>query len=158
MATWSIVYVHISLHIFKMYVLVAFQDFIEYFSCILLYFVLYVCLFVCLFICIVPIVFILFLPIVIYSFTTAVKWYIEPYLRLLSFFSAPGPSLYWLVQLWRDRGWAQVHSGKMYREQHQLEKRRGRLFGESKDHQTLWCCCCSDGIWRGRTGKRCGWE
>ena len=86
MATWSIVYVHISLHIFKMYVLVAFQDFIEYFSCILLYFVLYVCLFVCLFICIVPIVFRLFLPIVIYSFTTAVKWYIEPYLRLLSFF------------------------------------------------------------------------
>ena len=33
-----------------MYVLVAFQDFIEYFSCILLYFVLYVCLFVCLFV------------------------------------------------------------------------------------------------------------
>ena len=155
MATWSIVHVHTYLHIFKIYVLVALQDFIKDLPCIFHYFVLYACLFIC----IVPIVSILFLPIVIYSFISAMKWYIEPYLRLLSiFFSAPGPSLYWLVQLWRDRGWAQVHSGKMYREQHQLEKRRGRFFGESKDHQTLWCRCCSDGIWRGRTGKGCRWE
>lgn len=156
MATWSIVYVHISLHIFKMYVLVAFQDFIEYFSCILLYFVLYVCLFVYMH-CSYRL-HIVFAHCNLQFYHCSEVIYRAVLTVIVIFFSAPGPSLYWLVQLWRDRGWAQVHSGKMYREQHQLEKRRGRLFGESKDHQTLWCCCCSDGIWRGRTGKRCGWE
>lgn len=152
MATWSIVHVHTYLHIFKIYVLVAFQDFIKDLPCIFHYFVLYACLFMC----IVPVVFILFLPNVILQFYHCSEVIVLTV--IVNFFSAPGPSLYWLVQLWRNRGWAQMHSGKMYREQHQLEKRRGRFFGESKDHQTLWCCCCSDGIWRGRTGKGCGWE
>ena len=80
MATWSIVHVHTYLHIFKIYVLVAFQDFIKDLPCIFHYFVLYACLFIW----IVPIVSIL--PIVIYSLITAVKWYIEPYLQLLSIF------------------------------------------------------------------------
>ena len=82
MTTWSIVHVLTYVHIFKIYVLVAFQDFIKDLPGIFHYFVWYACLFIS----IVPFDFILFLPNVIYSFTIAVKWYIEPYLRLLSNF------------------------------------------------------------------------
>lgn len=154
MATWSIVHVHTYLHIFKIYVLVALQDFIKdllHFSllCVICLFVYMHCSYR---------LYIVFAHCNLQFYLCSEVIYRAVLTVIVNFFSAPGPSLYWLVQLWRDRGWAQVHSGKMYREQHQLEKRRGRFFGESKDHQTLWCRCCSDGIWRGRTGKGCGWE